>query len=443
MLFFVCLAPLSDPMNPLTHTVAVVGLGYVGLPLAVAFGSKQLTLGFDLNTAKIAAYQQQRDPTGEVSEAQLRAATRLEFSADPAILRRADIIIIAVPTPIDNAHRPDFAPMIGASEIVGRHMARGAIVVYESTVYPGATEEVCVPILEQCSGMKWRQDFHIGYSPERINPGDKDHCLTNIVKVVSGDDAATLEVVASLYESVVVAGVHRVSSIAVAEAAKVIENTQRDLNIALMNELALIFNRMGIDTSEVLRAAGTKWNFLPFRPGLVGGHCIGVDPYYLTYKAEMLGYQPQVILAGRRINDGMGKYIAEQTIKQMIVNGSAIKGAKVVVLGLTFKENCPDLRNSRVADVIAELRSYGVDVHVHDPLADAAEAQHEYAVDLQSWEALPQADAIVLAVAHRDYLDRPITDFRAKLNKGGCVIDVKAALDPAALHAAGVPFWRL
>ncbi len=430
-------------MTTESKTVAVVGLGYVGLPLAVAFGGRQTTLGFDLNTAKIAAYRQLRDPTGEVSEAELRAANRLEFSADPSILQRADIIIIAVPTPIDTAHRPDFSPMIGASEIVGKHMARGAIVVYESTVYPGATEEVCVPILERCSGMKWRQDFHIGYSPERINPGDKEHSLTNIVKVVSGDDAATLDIVASLYESVVIAGVHRVSSIAVAEAAKVIENTQRDLNIALMNELALIFNRLGLDTSEVLRAAGTKWNFLPFRPGLVGGHCIGVDPYYLTYKAEMLGYHPQVILAGRRINDGMGKYIAEQTIKQMIANGSAIKGAQVIVLGLTFKEDCPDLRNSRVADVIAELLSYGVDVHVHDPLADAAEAQHEYGVKLQEWEALPRADALILAVAHQNYLDRPITDFRARLNKEGCMIDVKAALDPAALRAAGVPFWRL
>ena len=337
--------------------VGVVGLGYVGLPLAVAFGKKMQTIGFDLSTEKIEHYKRFCDPTGEVSSDDLKAATQLQVSADPGVLKTCDYLIVAVPTPVDAAHQPDFSPLIGSSTSVGKNMKKGAIVVYESTVYPGATEEICIPILEQCSGMKWKQDFHVGYSPERINPGDKVHTLTTILKVVAGDDPDTLEKVAQLYELVITAGVHRASSIKVAEAAKVIENTQRDLNIALMNELSLIFHKMGIDTLEVLQAAGTKWNFLPFRPGLVGGHCIGVDPYYLTHKADMLGYHPQVILAGRRINDGMGKFIAEQTVKEMIAAGNQIKGAKVSVLGLTFKENCPDLRNSRVIDVIHELIS--------------------------------------------------------------------------------------
>ncbi|HET6756693.1 MAG TPA: nucleotide sugar dehydrogenase, partial [Burkholderiales bacterium] len=327
--------------------------------------------------------------------------------------------------------------------LVGKHMKRGTIVVYESTVYPGATEEVCIPILERNSNMKWKRDFHVGYSPERINPGDKQHTLTKILKVVSGDDVETLERVAKLYESVVTAGVHRASSIKVAEAAKVIENTQRDLNIALMNELAILFNKIGIDTLEVLTAAGTKWNFLPFRPGLVGGHCIGVDPYYLTHKAEMLGYQPQVILAGRRINDGMGKFIAEQTIKHMIKNGCHIKGARVNVLGLTFKENCPDLRNSRVIDVIRELESFGVDVRVHDPVPDPEEATHEYGIHLNSWESLPQADAIIVAVAHLQFLERPIADYLRKIIRSGCFVDVKSQFDPKALSEAGLNVWRL
>ncbi|RPI44303.1 MAG: nucleotide sugar dehydrogenase, partial [Betaproteobacteria bacterium] len=345
--------------------VAVVGLGYVGLPLAVEFGKQGRTIGFDLSTAKVESYRRFVDPTGEVSTEDLRSAKHLVPTSDPEALREADYIVVAVPTPVDEAHQPDFSPLVGASETVGKHMKRGAIVVYESTVYPGATEEVCIPVLEKHSGMKWKQDFHVGYSPERINPGDREHTLTRIVKVVSGDDPGTLDKVAALYGAIVKAGVHRASSIKVAEAAKVIENTQRDLNIALMNELAIIFDKIGIDTVVVLEAAGTKWNFLPFRPGLVGGHCIGVDPYYLTHKADKLGYHPQVILAGRRINDGMGKFIAEQTVKHMIRNGSAVKGAHVNVLGLTFKEDCPDLRNSRVIDVIRELQSYGVDVHVH------------------------------------------------------------------------------
>ncbi|HRE15486.1 MAG TPA: nucleotide sugar dehydrogenase, partial [Rhodocyclaceae bacterium] len=332
--------------------VAVVGLGYVGLPLAVEFGKKYQTIGYDLAEGKVASYKKFCDPTGEVSSQDLRAATLLECTTDPSRLAIADFVVVAVPTPVDEAHIPDFSPLVGSSATVGKHMKRGVTVVYESTVYPGATEEVCIPLLEKYSGMKWRRDFHVGYSPERVNPGDKERTITKIVKVVSGDDEATLQAVGDLYESIIAAGVHRATSIKVAEAAKVIENTQRDLNIALMNELAIIFGKIGIDTLEVLQAAGTKWNFLPFRPGLVGGHCIGVDPYYLTHKAEMLGYHPQVILAGRRINDGMAAYVAQQTIKQMSQAGSSIKGGKVIVLGLTFKENCPDLRNSKVADLV-------------------------------------------------------------------------------------------
>jgi len=423
--------------------VAVVGLGYVGLPLAVEFGKKQRTIGFDLSVSKIKSYQDFIDPTGELSSKELRAAESLEVTNDPALLAVADYIVVAVPTPVDLAHQPDFTALAGASETVGRHMKRGAIVIFESTVYPGATEEVCVPLLEKHSGMKWKTDFHVGFSPERINPGDKEHTLTSILKVVSGDDADTLERIANLYESIIKAGVHRASSIKVAEAAKVIENTQRDLNIALMNELAIIFDKIGIDTLEVLQAAGTKWNFLPFRPGLVGGHCIGVDPYYLTHKAEMIGYHPQVILAGRRINDGMAKFVAEKTVKEMIRAGVNVRGARVNVLGLTFKENCPDLRNSKVADLINELESYGVTVHVHDSVADPKEAHHEYGVTLESWENLPCADAIVAAVSHRELLARPLSDLLSKIVKRGCFIDVKSQFDQVALREAGLTVWRL
>jgi UDP-N-acetyl-D-galactosamine dehydrogenase len=423
--------------------VAIVGLGYVGLPLAVEFGKKRQTIGFDLLPAKIDSYRRFVDPTGEVSSADLRAAVHLTVTAEPATLAHADFIIVAVPTPVDAAHQPDFGPLAGASESVGTYMKRGAIVVYESTVYPGATEEKCIPILEKFSGMRWRRDFHVGYSPERINPGDKEHTLTRILKVVSGDDAETLDKVAALYQSIITAGIFRASSIMVAEAAKVIENTQRDLNIALMNELAILFDRIGIDTLEVLQAAGTKWNFLPFRPGLVGGHCIGVDPYYLTHKADRIGYHPQVILAGRRINDGMGKFIAEQTVKHMIHNGSQIKGSRVNVLGLTFKENCPDIRNTRVIDVIHELKSYGMDVHVHDPVSDAGEARHEYGLELEPWEALPRADAIVVAVAHRQFVAKPLADYLAKVVEKGCFIDVKSQFDMMALRRAGLTVWRL
>jgi len=423
--------------------VAVVGLGYVGLPLAVEFGKKRNTIGFDLSQAQVENYRRFVDPTGEVSSEDLRAASTLTVTTDPGALAQADFIIVAVPTPVDSAHQPDLGPLVGASESIGRHMKRGAIVVYESTVYPGATEEACVPILEKFSGMRWQRDFHVGYSPERINPGDKEHTLTRILKVVSGDDPETLEKVAELYQSIITAGVFRASSIRVAEAAKVIENTQRDLNIALMNELAILFDRIGIDTLEVLQAAGTKWNFLPFRPGLVGGHCIGVDPYYLTHKADMIGYHPQVILAGRRINDGMGKFIAEQTIKHMIRNGSQVKGSRVNVLGLTFKENCPDIRNTRVIDVIGELRSFGVDVHVHDPVPDAAEARHEYGLELVPWDKLPRAEAIVVAVAHQQFVRKPLADYLAKVVERGCFIDVKSQFDMAALQGAGLTVWRL
>ena len=425
------------------EVVAVVGLGYVGLPLAVEFGKKGRTIGFDLSEAKVANYRNFVDPTGEVASDELRAARHLEVTTDPAKLAEADYIVVAVPTPVDIAHNPDFTPLAGASTTVGKHMKRGAIVVFESTVYPGATEEVCIPLMEKHSGLKWKEDFHVGFSPERINPGDKEHTLTTILKVVSGDDDATLESVAQLYESVVKAGVYRASSIKVAEAAKVIENTQRDLNIALMNELAIIFDKVGIDTLEVLKAAGTKWNFLPFRPGLVGGHCIGVDPYYLTHKAEMVGYHPQVILAGRRINDGMAKFVAEKTVKSMISSGFHVKGSKVNVIGLTFKENCPDLRNSKVADIVHELESYGCDVHVYDPVADGEESQHEYGIKLDSWEDLPKADALVVAVPHKEVLARSLLDFQAKLNENGCFIDVKSQFDPKAISEAGYCVWRL
>ncbi|KAB2926767.1 MAG: nucleotide sugar dehydrogenase [Dechloromonas sp.] len=424
-------------------TIAVVGLGYVGLPLAVEFGKKYRTIGFDLSAEKVASYKQFFDPTGEVSSEDLRAATLLEMGTDPAALKEADFVVVAVPTPVDDAHQPDFSPLVGSSKSVGQNLKQGAIVVFESTVYPGATEEVCIPIIERESGKTWKKDFFVGYSPERINPGDKERTVTKIVKVVSGDTPETLAKVAEIYGSIITAGVYPATNIKVAEAAKVIENTQRDLNIALMNELAIIFDKIGIDTLEVLQAAGTKWNFLPFRPGLVGGHCIGVDPYYLTHKAQKLGYHPEVILAGRRINDGMGKFVAEQTIKQMVRNGHPVKDQPIVVLGLTFKEDCPDLRNSRVIDVIRELESYGAKVIVHDPVADTAEARHEYGVDLVAWDAIPRSAAIVVAVNHREFKNRTTADFLSKLKDHGVVTDVKSMLDPAAFAAAGVDLWRL
>jgi UDP-N-acetyl-D-galactosamine dehydrogenase len=422
--------------------VAIVGLGYVGLPLAVEFGKKRETFGYDSDADKVKAYRRGVDPSGQVTADELNAAGGLTLTSDPSVLANADYIIVAVPTPVDKAHQPDFQPLLAASRTVGAHMKKGCTVIYESTVYPGATEEVCIPVLAQTSNMTWKRDFRIGYSPERINPGDKEHTLSNIVKVVSADDQDTLERIASLYEEVVVAGVHRASSIKVAEAAKVIENTQRDLNIALMNELAIIFNRVGIDTLDVLQTAETKWNFLPFRPGLVGGHCIGVDPYYLTYKAEMLGYHPQVILAGRQINDGMGKYIAEQTIKCMIHHGGPIKKAAVNILGLTFKEDCSDLRNSRVIDVINELNSYGVRVCVHDPVIPGAEVRREYDIDPMDWDELPVANAVIVAVAHQEFIDKPIAAYTEKLIPNGCFVDVKSRFDADELRLAGVTVWR-
>jgi len=425
------------------HTVAVVGLGYVGLPLVVEFGKRVRTIGFDISEHKVASCQAGKDPSREIADSEMAAAVHAEYSASPSLLSEADFILVAVPTPVDEAHRPDFEPLVRASESIGKHLSVGTTVIYESTVYPGATEEVCIPVLERSSGMQWKKDFFVGYSPERINPGDREHMLTNVVKVVSGDTPSTLESVAKLYETIVRPGVHRCTSIKVAEACKVIENTQRDLNIALMNELAVIFDRIGIDTNEVLDAAGTKWNFLKFKPGLVGGHCIGVDPYYLTHKAYTLGYHSQVITAGRRINDGMGKFIAEQTVKQMIATGSYVKGAKVTVLGLTFKENCPDLRNSKVIDIIRELRSYGVEVFVTDPQADADEAMREYGVSLSSWDDLPRADAVVAAVSHRQFLERDADDIARKLVKRGAFIDVKAAFDADRLRQADIAVWRL
>ncbi len=433
----------QDKADPSLAVVAVVGLGYVGLPVAVAFGRQRPTIGYDLSSRRVASLRQYVDATGEVSAAELIGARHLRATTDAEALGAADFIVVAVPTPINAARQPDFGPLASASEAVGRYMKRGATVVYESTVYPGATEEVCVPILEKASGMRWRQDFHVGYSPERINPGDKNHVFEKITKVVSGDDADTLEKVAALYASVVKAGVYRASSIRVAEAAKVIENTQRDLNIAFVNELAIIFERMGLDTQEVLNAAGTKWNFLPFRPGLVGGHCIGVDPYYLTHKAELLGLHPEVILAGRKINDGMGQHVARKAVQQMIHAGRNIKGARVNILGLTFKEDCPDIRNSKVIDIVRELNEFGVEVFIHDPHAAPEDALHEYGVRLTEWDDLPVADALILAVPHRGFLELPQERLQKKIVRGGCLIDVKSALDPAPYRREGLRVWRL
>jgi len=425
------------------RTVAVVGLGYVGLPIAVAFGKRHHTIGFDINKAKVEELQKGFDRTGEVSAADLKASD-VQYSADPVDLKKADFIIVAVPTPINEAQQPDLKALRMSSELIGKHMSPGTIVVYESTVYPGATEEVCLPILEKTSGLKAGVDFKIGYSPERINPGDKEHTLEKIVKVVSAQDEESLEIVAATYGLVVKAGVYKASSIKVAEAAKVIENTQRDLNIALMNELALIFHRLGIDTKGVLEAAGTKWNFLKFSPGLVGGHCIGVDPYYLTHKAESVGYHPQVILAGRRINNGMGKFVAEQTMKRLGQLGRPVNELKVSVLGLTFKENVPDLRNSKVPDIIKELQEYGVQVVVHDPLADSEEAVAEYGLHLSEWGSLTNADGIVLAVAHQAYVEmgpQKILDL-LRSREQGVVIDVKSVLDQSKLPKS-LAYWRL
>jgi UDP-N-acetyl-D-galactosamine dehydrogenase len=409
-----------------SERIAVIGLGYVGLPVAMAFAAKTDTLGFDIDARKIDELRAGHDRTGQHGREELRGS-RLRLSVDPAALRDRTFFIVTVPTPIDEHKRPDLRPLLSASDTVGRALSRGAVVVYESTVYPGVTQEVCAPVLERCSGLKAGMDFNLGYSPERINPGDREHTFSKIKKIVSGDSATTLERIAAVYGMVVEAGLYRAESIKVAEAAKVIENTQRDLNIAFMNELAVIFDRLGISTREVLRAAGTKWNFLPFSPGLVGGHCIGVDPYYLTAKAEQLGYHPQVILAGRRINDSMGAFIAQKTVKLLVQQGLPVKGARVGVLGLTFKENVPDLRNSRVPDIVAELRSFGIEVLVHEPMGDPVESLHEYGIKLSPLDAFHNLDALVLAVCHREYLAAGAECLRARLKTCGVFVDVKSA----------------
>jgi UDP-N-acetyl-D-galactosamine dehydrogenase len=436
--------------------IAIVGLGYVGLPLAVEFGKHRPVVGYDINPHRIEALMAGRDVTCEVDADELAQARNLVFSAQAEDLRSCRIFIVTVPTPVDEAKKPDLTPLIRASETVGRLLKPGDLVIYESTVYPGGTEEVCVPVLERFSGLTYLHNgmplavqdsgegFYCGYSPERINPGDRLHRLTTIKKVTSGSTDAMAAEVDALYREIITAGTHKASSIRVAEAAKVIENTQRDLNIALMNELAVIFDKLGIDTLEVLEAAGTKWNFLPFRPGLVGGHCIGVDPYYLTHKASMLGYHPQVILAGRRINDNIPGYVARKTIQAMIRQGGCHRGDCVIVLGLTFKEDCPDLRNSKVADLIAYLQDYDLNVVVHDPLADPVEAEREYGVRLTPWEQLPgDASAIVAAVSHREYLDRPLAGILDHLKTGGVFADIKSAFDAEAIRRAGHLAWRL
>ncbi|APG27044.1 GDP-mannose dehydrogenase [Syntrophotalea acetylenivorans] len=425
--------------------IAVVGLGYVGLPLAAAFGRKAEVIGFDISNEKIGELRDGYDATGELTSEDL-ASTNIDYTADASRLAEASFLIVTVPTPIDDHKKPDLTPVESASRSIGRHLTPGSVVVYESTVYPGVTEDVCVPILEQESGLRCGVDFKVGYSPERINPGDKVHTVDKIIKVVSGQDAETLDMVAKVYELVVTAGVYRAASIKVAEAAKVIENTQRDLNIALMNELAIIFNRLEIPTQAVLEAAGTKWNFLKFTPGLVGGHCIGVDPFYLTYKAEEIGYHPQVILAGRRINDGMGKYVAETTVKQLIRADKAVKGARVLVLGLTFKENVPDIRNTKVVDIIAELQDFQVEVLVHDPVAEVGEARKEYGIELQSLEEIGPVDGVILAVAHNDFINMSSAQFKqlcSNGNKQGVVIDVKAVLNGDDISASGLSYWAL
>lgn len=423
--------------------ISLVGLGYVGMPIAVAFSKKVKVIGYDLNEKKIELYKSGIDPTNEVGDEAIKNCT-VDFTADETKLKEAKFHIVAVPTPVYDDHTPDLTPVEGASRILGRNLTKGSIVVFESTVYPGVTEDVCVPILEKESGLKCGEDFKIGYSPERINPGDKVHRLETIKKIVSGMDAESLEEIANVYELVVDAGVHRAPCIKVAEAAKVIENSQRDINIAFMNELSIIFNKMGIDTKSVLEAAGTKWNFLKFYPGLVGGHCIGVDPYYLTYKAEMMGYHSQVILSGRRINDDMGKYIAENVVKNLIKAEKPVKNAKVAILGFTFKENCPDTRNSKVFDIVKELREYGIEPVITDPTADSDEAERLYGVKFTDIKDVKNMDAVVLAVAHTEFIKFAIADMDKFFGNGKKVlVDVKGILDRNEYEAAGYSYWRL
>lgn len=423
--------------------LSLVGLGYVGMPIAVAFAKKVKVIGYDLNEKKIEAYKSGIDPTNEVGDEAIKATT-VEFTADETRLKEAKFHIVAVPTPVNDDHTPDLTPVEGASRILGRNLQKGSIVVFESTVYPGVTEDICVPILERESGLKCGEDFKIGYSPERINPGDKVHRLETIKKIVSGIDAESLDTIAKVYELVVDAGVHRAESIKVAEAAKVIENSQRDINIAFMNELSIIFNKMGIDTKSVLEAAGTKWNFLKFYPGLVGGHCIGVDPYYLTYKAEMLGYHSQVILSGRRINDDMGAYVAESCVKNLIKAEKPIKGARVAILGFTFKENCPDTRNSKVFDIVKELREYGIEPIITDPVADSAEAKQLYGVEFADMGEIKDMDAVILAVAHEAFTKLEMRDVDKLFREGQkALLDIKGLFDKKAYEKAGYVYWRL
>jgi UDP-N-acetyl-D-galactosamine dehydrogenase len=426
--------------------ISLVGLGYVGMPIAVAFAKKVDVIGFDISKEKVELYKKGIDPTKEVGDDVIKQTT-VEFTADESKLKEAKFHIVAVPTPVNADHTPDLRPVESASRTVGRNLTKGSIIVFESTVYPGVTEEICIPILEKESGMKCGVDFKVGYSPERINPGDKVHRLETIVKVVSGMDEESLDVIAKVYELVVDAGVHRAESIKVAEAAKVIENSQRDINIAFMNELSIIFNKMGIDTKAVLKAAGTKWNFLNFFPGLVGGHCIGVDPYYLTYKAEQLGYHSQIILSGRRINDDMGKYVVENLIKNLIKADVPVKDAKVAILGFTFKENCPDTRNTRVIDIVNELKEYGINPMIADPEADADEARHEYGIVFDSVEDIIEMDAVIVAVGHDHFLKFIQEDFNKMFkngsNEGKVLLDIKGILDRKEYEAAGYRYWRL
>lgn len=426
--------------------LALVGLGYVGMPIAVAFSKKVKVVGFDLNAKKIELYKNGIDPTNEVGNGAVKNCS-VEFTADESKLKEARFIIVAVPTPVNDDHTPDLTPVEGASEIVGRNLTKGSVVVYESTVYPGVTEDICVPILEKESGLKCGTDFKIGYSPERINPGDKVHRLETITKIVSGMDDETLDTVAKTYELVVKAGVHRAESIKVAEAAKVIENSQRDINIAFMNELSIIFNKMGIDTKSVLEAAGTKWNFLKFYPGLVGGHCIGVDPYYLTYKAEEMGYHSQIILSGRRINDDMGKYVAENTVKNLIKADVPVKNAKVAILGFTFKENCPDTRNTKIIDIYNELREYGITPAIADPEADSDEAKRLYGIEFIDINDIKNCDAVIIAVAHEQFKNLGQADFdkmfKSGRNEEKVLVDIKGLLSRKEYEKAGYKYWRL
>lgn len=434
---------ISEALIKGKEKLSLIGLGYVGMPIAVAFAKKVKVIGYDLNEKKIELYKSGIDPTNEVGDETI-STTTVEFTADETKLREAKFHIVAVPTPVNDDHTPDLSPVEGASRIVGRNLTKGSIVVYESTVYPGVTEDICVPILEAESGLQCGVDFKVGYSPERINPGDKVHRLETIVKIVSGMDEESLEEIAKVYELVVEAGVHRAPTIKVAEAAKVIENSQRDINIAFMNELSIIFNKMGIDTQSVLEAAGTKWNFLKFFPGLVGGHCIGVDPYYLTYKAEQIGYSSQVILAGRRINDSMGKYVAENCVKNLIKANKRVKNAKVAILGFTFKENCPDTRNSKVFDIVKELREYGIEPVIADPVADAEEALHHYGINFVAIDTVRDADAVILAVAHDAFRSFSIQDMDALYaDRTKVLLDVKGLFDRSVFEAAGYDYWRL